>query len=57
MADTAMPAPAIPAPQAPQAPQAPKQPAQQAQHKPQLNWSHLNQNFQENQKKMQRHIY
>ena len=52
MTDAGPQAPAAPAPQGPQALQ---QPAQQAQCVPQLNWPHLSQNFQENQK-IQRHI-
>ena len=68
MADAGPPAPpALQVTQAPQALQALEQPlqppvpnqpipTQQMQHVPQLNWLHLNQNFQENQKKMQKHI-
>ena len=54
MAGAGLQAPAVPAPQAPQALQ---QPAQQAQHVPQLNWSHFKPEFQESQKKMQKHPY
>ena len=71
MADTGPPAlPAPQAPQVPQALQAPQQPlqpvqlpvpnkpipTQQKQHISQSNWSHLRQNFQESQKKIQKHI-
>ena len=41
-------------PEGPQAPQAQQQPAP---HVPPLNWSHFKPKFQENQKKMQKHIY
>ena len=55
MAEAGLQAPDIPAPSPP--PQAPQQSAQQAQKIVHLNWSHSNQNFQENQKKMQKLIY
>ena len=65
MADARLPAP--PGPPAPELPQQPLQPVQphvldqpvptqQIQHMAQLNWSHLSQNFQESQKKMQKYI-
>ena len=52
MADAGLQASAAPAPPVPLALQ---QPVQQVQQIPHLNWSHLNQNFQENQRKMQKH--
>ena len=51
MAGAGLQAPAVPASQAPQALQ------QSTQHAPQLNWSHFKPEFQESQKKMQKHTY